>query len=113
MDADGTRLVFATDGTYRESAMVAPAGRSDRVMLAASGHAPAISPDGSRIAFVADCRHLVVVWADGSDPATTTLPTCELDVMGRLMWSPDGHTIAATNVGGVVASTPAAAACAR
>ena len=101
---DGTRLVFATDGTYRESAVVrSRLDGSERVTLAASGHAPAISPDGSRIAFVADCRHLVVVWADGSDPVTTTLPTCELDVMGRLMWSPDGHTIAATNVGGVVA----------
>lgn len=88
IESDGTRLQRLADGVQVEF-FLSPADKHG------STDGPAISPDGTRIAFVRSERNrppqIAVVGIDGSDlRVLTDLPgTC-----GRVQWSPDGRWLA-------------------
>jgi Tol biopolymer transport system component/DNA-binding winged helix-turn-helix (wHTH) protein len=95
------------DGAHMVVALIAPAqasglweistlGGSPR-KLSDNGRAPAVSPDGKAIAFVAGQRLHEQIWvmaADGSQPRQ--LVGEEGDIFGSPAWSPDGSKLAYT-----------------
>jgi Tol biopolymer transport system component len=83
---DGTRLVFSRDGVL----FVINADGTGLTSLGVSGQYPALSPDGTQVAyhtFVDGILTLFVASADGSNARRLTTPV-EGDQMAR--WSPDG-----------------------
>jgi Tol biopolymer transport system component len=85
---DGLYTVRATDGGGLRSVT--------------TGHRAALcgySPDGSRIAYLQDDRHLTVVNVDGTGKRRITATAFELGCD----WSPDGRTITTASDGSLVA----------
>lgn len=56
---------------------------------------PSRSPDGKRVAFLSNRSGITEVWiSDREDSSPRRLSHFDVDVSGRLAWSPDGQTIA-------------------
>jgi hypothetical protein len=100
ISADGSRVVFATWGDSGLYVVDADGGRPVRVPLpGAEGFVadPAISPDGTRIAYVdsSDAEsHVWVMDADGGNAREIlTDEQTEVGDVGTLQWSPAGDRI--------------------
>jgi len=96
--AAGNRLAFAEtpSSTSVWEADLSEQGASERPLIRSEGNesSPAFSPDGRHIADVSDRTGIDAIYiygADGGNPAEVT----KLNGMhvGRLRWSPDGHTM--------------------
>jgi dipeptidyl aminopeptidase/acylaminoacyl peptidase len=93
---DGWQVVFTADGG---GLYAVDAEGGQPVRIAEEGESPTFSPDGARIAYLAEGPH-EQVWvanADGTD-AHQILPDDALAKgMGKLTWSPAGDRIAIEN----------------
>jgi DNA-binding winged helix-turn-helix (wHTH) protein/Tol biopolymer transport system component len=59
------------------------------------GQLPAVSPDGSQIAFVKGPKHAAEIWVTESNgEKTRRLVACQMCMLGVPAWSPDGRAIA-------------------
>jgi dipeptidyl aminopeptidase/acylaminoacyl peptidase len=87
---DGTALVYAgrKDGLWWQ-----PVGGGPARKLADGEHvaAPAVSPDGTRVAYEVDAHHVLVVGLDGAAPEQVS---GDVDFVADPAWSPDGRSLA-------------------
>ena len=87
---DGRALVFAgrRGGLWLQPAAGGPArcvAEGDDIA------APAVSPDGTRIAYTIDAHHVAVVALDGSWPVRLSR---DADFVADPVWAPDGRSVA-------------------
>jgi DNA-binding winged helix-turn-helix (wHTH) protein len=95
---DSVHIVAALRGPGEESSLweVSALGGSPR-KICEDGRSPAVSPDGSEVAFIAGKKLREQVWLVGSDGAQPRkLVGKEGDLFGALAWSPDGSRLAYT-----------------
>lgn len=87
---DGRGVVFAgRGGGLWEQALT---GGPARCLTAGEDlAAPAVSPDGSSVAYVIDAHHVAVVGRDGRRPVRVS---GEADFVADPVWSPDGNVLA-------------------
>jgi len=95
---DSIHMVVALTLTGRESSLweVSALGGSARKLID-DGHSPAVSPDGTSVAFIAGKKLREQIWlvdADGTQPRK--LAGDEGDLFGAVAWSPEGKRIAYT-----------------
>jgi Tol biopolymer transport system component/predicted Ser/Thr protein kinase len=94
----GNFLVYVSAAPEGESIWKFASGAGTRLWTAAGAHllgAPAISPDGRRIAFAVRQRGQKLLYsmqADGSDPRVVS---DSLDLQGAPAWAPDGASLTA------------------
>jgi Tol biopolymer transport system component len=96
-------LVYASycPGPYTNLYSIAPDGSGlQRITSHADASQPALSPDGSRIAYAENKAIRVIAGSGGTPAALTTPPTCPTQVpppyrppASSPSWSPDGKTI--------------------
>ncbi len=95
---DSIHMVVALAGSGRQSNLweLSALGGSARKLID-DGRAPAVSPDGKAIAFIAGKKLREQLWLVGSDGAQPhRLLGHEGDLFGAVSWSPDGTRIAYT-----------------
>ena len=87
---DGTALVYAgrKGGLWWQ-----PVGGGPARLLVGGDElaAPAVSPDGTRVAYEVDAHHVLVAGLDGSAPVQVS---GEVDFVADPAWSPDGRSVA-------------------
>jgi len=93
---DGAHMIVALTGSTQASSLweISTLGGTPR-RLSDDGRSPAVSPDGSEIAFITGPRTSNQIWlmaADGEQPRK--LGGEDGDFVGALAWSPDGTKIA-------------------
>jgi Tol biopolymer transport system component/DNA-binding winged helix-turn-helix (wHTH) protein len=93
---DGAHMIVALTGSTQASSLweISTLGGTPR-RLSDDGRLPAVSPDGSEIAFITGPRMSNQIWlmaADGEQPRK--LGGEDGDLVGALAWSPDGTKIA-------------------
>ncbi|MGH9121365.1 MAG: S9 family peptidase, partial [Acidimicrobiales bacterium] len=88
---DGASVVYAgTDGTLYEQS--AAGGPPRAVPGTEQAGCPAVSPDGTRVAYSVDDEHIVVAWLDGRRPPEQV--SGEADFCLDPAWSPDSGRLA-------------------
>jgi Tol biopolymer transport system component len=97
LSPDASRIAFVTGGTQDTIATIGIDG--GQTTLLGPGNQPALSPDGSEIAFV----YQNSIWTMNSDGSARTKLTYSSFPDEFPQWSPDGRTIVYDNLG---AATP-------
>jgi Tol biopolymer transport system component/DNA-binding winged helix-turn-helix (wHTH) protein len=95
---DNSHMVVALSGAGQKSSLweVSALGGGAR-KICDDGRAPAVSPDGNEVAFIAGTKLREQVWLVGSDGSQPRkLSGEEGDFFGALAWSPDGSRLAYT-----------------
>jgi dipeptidyl aminopeptidase/acylaminoacyl peptidase len=88
----GDAVVYVgSDGSLHHQPVAG--GPSRRLVRTEQASAPAVSPDGTRVAYVVDQHHVALAWLDPSGPWPVRL-SGPADFCVDPVWSPDGAVVA-------------------